>query len=83
MAILYPESPEDFKAMVKANCKSDTHMAVTDGATYIVMVPVVTSQHRHYIVVEGFDEDVVKQLLDWLRSEGYRIVRGRVELKTP
>ena len=29
------------------------------------------------------DEDVAKQLLDWPRSEGYRIVRGRVGLKTP
>ena len=81
MAILYPESVEDFKQMVSANCQPTTHMAVTDGATYIVMVPVVTSQHRHYIVLEA-EEDKVKQVLDWLRAAGYRIVRGRVEFKT-
>ena len=80
MAILYPESLEDFKQMVLANCQPTSHMAVSDSATYIVMVPIVTSQHRHYIVLEA-EEDTVKQLLDWLRSQGYRITRGRVEFK--
>lgn len=81
MAILYPETPDDFKQMVASNCQPTTHMAVTDHATYIIMVPVVTSQHRHYIVLEA-EEDVVKQVLGWLKTHGYRIARGRVEFKT-
>ena len=82
MAILYPSEPDDFKTMVQANCTPESHMAVTDEATYVVMVPIVTSQHRHYIVYEGI-EDEVKPLVAWLRERGYKIARGRVELRAP
>ena len=66
--------------MVESNCKPDTHMAVTDNATYIVMVPIVTSQHRHYIILEA-EEETIQNLLSWLKKQGYKIARGRVEFK--
>ena len=81
MAILRARSGEDFKQMVRANCKPKTHMAVTDNATYIVMVPVVTSQHRHYIILESVETEV-KPIVDWLRKSGYTVVEGEVEFKT-
>ena len=81
MARIYPSSFEDFREAVVANCNPTTHMIVTDNATYIYVVPIVTSQHRHYIILQDVDEETIQKALEWLRKQGFRIIRGRVELQ--
>ena len=81
VALFEPEGVEDLKHMVEANCSPSTHIVVTDNATEVWVVPVVTSHHRHYIHFVG-DEDSVKKAIEWLKSKSFRIVRGRVELRT-
>ena len=44
------------------------------------MVPVVTSQHRHYIRYMPDSEENLKKILEWLRSKGYSVVEGMIEL---
>ena len=81
MARIYPQTIDDFKEAVIANCNPATHMAVTDNATYVYLVPIVTSQHRHYIILLDVDEETVQKALEWLRRQGFKIIRGRVELQ--
>lgn len=81
MARIYPQSLEDFREAVVANCNPQTHMAITDLATYVYVVPIVTSQHRHYIILQDVDEETIVKALEWLRKQGFRIIRGRVELQ--
>jgi len=81
MARIYPYSLDDFRDAVLANCNPSTHMVVTDGATYVYVVPIVTSQHRHYIILQDVDEETVQKALEWLRRQGFKIIRGRVELQ--
>ena len=81
MARLYPAGLEDFKKTVLKNCNPATHMVYTDEATYIYVIPVVTSQHRHYIVLVDVDEVTIQKAIEWLRKQGFEVARGRVELQ--
>ena len=85
MAVFYPDSPDDMKRFVELNCNPSTHIVITDAdeADYIIVAPVVTSQHRHYVVVEpgSWDPEKVNTMVKWLRDKGYRIVHGRFELR--
>ena len=53
MALIRVDNVDHFKTAVQLNCRPETHMAVTDNVATVIMVPIVTSQHRHYIILEG------------------------------
>ena len=81
MARIYPRTLNDFYTAVQMNCTPQTHLAVTDRATYVILVPIVTSQHRHYIVLQDVTEEEVTKALEWLQAHGYKVIEGRVELQ--
>jgi hypothetical protein len=79
MALIRVTAIEDFVRAADANATPTSHIVITDGITYVWLVPAVTSQHRHYIYYEG-GEDEVKKLLSILSSKGFKVVHGTVEL---
>ena len=80
MAVIKTSSKNDFIVAAQYNTNPGTHIMVTDEATFAWLVPIVTSQHRHYIYFEGNEEDV-QALVAWARENKYKVVRGKVELK--
>lgn len=82
MALIRVEKFEDFAKLAEQNATASTHVLVTDGASYAWLVPIVTSQHRHYILLEAVSEEDVKRAIEWARGKNIKIVHGSVELRT-
>lgn len=80
MAVLRVQSPEDFKKVLEMNCDIATHVIMTDEISYVAAVPVVTSAHRHYIILEA-DEEALTPLIEELRKRGYKVVKGKIEFR--
>jgi predicted glycosyltransferase len=80
VAVIRVHRFDEFRRLVARNCTLNSHIAITDNATYVVMTPVVTSQHRHYVCLEA-DEDSVKKAVEWLAREGFEVIEGEIELK--
>ena len=78
VARIFVKTLDDFKKVVKANAKTQTHMAIDEPQGYLILVPVVTSSHRHYIILDS-DEETKEQAKKWLEQEGFEIVSGNID----
>jgi len=79
MALIRVYDVKDFWQAVQLNCRPETHMVVTDEVSIVMMVPIVTSQHRHYIMIKLDDEKKVSEVLKRLKEQGFRVIVGEVE----
>ena len=77
MAVINVFSKEDFLEFVNA-LPPKAYVAVTDEVSYVWLVPIVTSNHRHYVRPEIKDESSWKEIRAKLESKGFRIVHSHV-----
>jgi len=81
MAIITIAVKEDFEKIVKS-IPRHAYMAVTDKATYIWLVPKVTSRHRHYYVYSTRIEKEIDELLTMIKTLGITIIEGSVTFRS-
>jgi len=77
MAVINVFSKDDFLRFADV-LPARAYTVVTDEATYVWLVPVVTSNHRHYVRLDIEDEAVWDEVKRKLRERGFTIIRGHV-----
>ncbi len=68
---------EDVRKALASLARPQTHIVVTDEASQVMLVPKVTSRHRHYYQYSGPKEEVA-ELVEAARKEGYEVIVGFV-----
>lgn len=77
MAVINVFSKDDFIKFTDI-LPPKAYVAVTDEATYVWLVPIVTSNHRHYVRLDIRDESTWREIKARLESKGFRIVHGHI-----
>ena len=77
MAVISVFSKEDFLKFVE-RLPPRAYTAVTDEMTYVWLVPVVTSNHRHYIRLDLKEDGTWKEIRIALEDKGIPIIKGHV-----
>ena len=79
MAIIKVQELSDFENIINLIVQSRTkYLAVTDECSYLVLVPVVTSRHRHVYIFEGIEDQVSKLLSKVKTYQNFTVVKGQV-----
>ena len=78
MVVIHTTSLEDFLKAVEKNTNPRTHFVLLEEGGYLVLVPVVTSRHRHYIVLDASGEEIEKARV-LLEKRGYQVIVGSIE----
>ena len=74
MARVYPITRDDFLKAVRRYARPHTHdlHVYSDGSkTVFVLLPIVTSKHRHYIEYATPSEKEANELLEKLKAMGF------------
>ena len=77
MAIITLMTLEDFKKILRY-VSPDSHLAVSDGVSYIWLVPMKSSKHRHYYFFKSPSANQVEEALKLLRNIGLEQIQGEV-----
>ena len=52
---------------------------MTDELSSIVLVPRVTSRHRHYLQFTPLSEEEVRKAIEHVKREGFEVIQGHVQ----
>ncbi len=77
MAVINVFSKEDFLEFAGI-LPPKAYVVVTDEVSYVWLVPVVTSNHRHYVRLELKDDTTWREVKAKLESRGFKILHGHV-----
>jgi len=80
MAVITLTTIDDFKKVLKY-VNSNSHLAITDSANTIWLVPLKSSRHRHYFIYKAPSEKQLREILQEIGKQGIEIIQGEVQVK--